>query len=59
MEVERLEARKAKLAAENQALASDLSSAAAAWRIEAVATRKLGLVPATDPTYLRVGSRER
>jgi cell division protein FtsL len=56
MEVERLEERKTKISAENRALASELSSAAAAWRIEAVATRKLGLVRADDPTYLRLRS---
>jgi hypothetical protein len=56
MEVERLGERKTKIWAENRALGSELSSAAAAWRIEAVATRKLGLVRADDPTYLRLRS---
>jgi cell division protein FtsL len=59
MEIERLEERRSNLAAENQVLALELSSKAAAWRIEAVATRKLGLVQAVDPTYLRLEPSER
>jgi cell division protein FtsL len=53
MTVNRLDKTELQLRAENAALASQVSSAASASRIEATA-RKLGLVPAqaTDTTYL-------
>ena len=57
IEAERLDAKREKLATENEVLASELSSVAAAWRIEALATRKLGLVPPVETTYLRLESR--
>ena len=53
MRLSRLDKQELQLRAENQALASQVSSAASARRIEATA-RKLGLVPApaTDTSYL-------
>ncbi len=52
---------RAKLRADNAALSSQLSSAAAAARIEALAHRSLGVVPA-DPSqtiYVGLGRRAR
>lgn len=56
--VHRLEDQRAQLRAENQALASQLSAAASAPRIEAAA-RRLGLVlaPSQDMSYLDLGNR--
>jgi hypothetical protein len=53
MTVSKLDKTELQLRAENAALASQVSSAASARRIEATA-RRLGLVPAqaTDTTYL-------
>ena len=53
MTVSKLDKKELQLRAENAALASQVSSAASARRIEATA-RKLGLVPAqaTDTSYL-------
>jgi cell division protein FtsB len=45
---------KAELRATNTAIASQLSSAGSAPQIERLAQRKLGLVPAADPTYVRL-----
>jgi hypothetical protein len=58
MHVSRLDRQELQLRAENQALASDLSSAVSARRIEATA-QKLGLVPApsTDTSYLDLGQK--
>jgi hypothetical protein len=52
---------RAKLRATNQALASQLSSAEASPRVQELAARRLGLVPA-DPlttTFVHLGSRAR
>ena len=54
VEVERLDAQAEKLEAENAALASEISRAGAAGRIEAAATAKLGLVPPVERTYVRL-----
>jgi hypothetical protein len=58
MNVNRLDKLELQLRAENQALASDVSSAASARLIEATA-RKLGLVPAQalDTSYLDLGQK--
>jgi cell division protein FtsL len=58
MHVSRLDKQELQLRAENQALASDLSSAVSARRIESTA-QKLGLVPApsTDTSYLDLGQK--
>jgi cell division protein FtsL len=54
MESERLEERKGKLTEQGDALAAELSSAAAAGRIEAIAVGKLGLERPAETTYLRL-----
>ena len=59
LERQRLEQRKERLLAENAATASEISSLAAAGRIEEVARQNLGLVPPTETTYVRVGRRSR
>jgi cell division protein FtsL len=58
MSVSKLDKHELLLQAENQALSSQVSSAASARRIEATA-RKLGLVPApaTDTSYLDLGRK--
>jgi cell division protein FtsL len=58
MHVNNLDKLELQLRAENQALASQVSSAASAQRIESTA-RKLGLIPApaTDTSYLDVGQK--
>jgi cell division protein FtsL len=58
MNVSRLDKQEIQLRAENQALASQVSSAASARRIESTA-QKLGLVPApaTDTSYLDLGRK--
>jgi hypothetical protein len=58
MTVNRLDKAELQLRAENAALASQVSSAASARKIEATA-RRLGLVPAqaTDTTYLDLGHK--
>jgi len=58
MAVHRLDTERAELQAQNQALASQLSAASAAPRIEAAAQR-LGLVeaPAADTSYLDLARR--
>ena len=54
--LERLGEDRARLQAENAALASQLSAAAAGPRIQGLAARKLGLVPAQsqDTTYVEL-----
>jgi hypothetical protein len=59
MEVERLDGQRDNLRAENAVVVSELSSAAAAGRIEALATRRLGLVPPVETTYVRLEPQER
>jgi hypothetical protein len=58
MHVSRLDQQELQLRAENQALASAVSSAASARVIETTA-QKLGLVPApsTDTSYLDLGQK--
>ena len=58
MSVSKLDQQELQLRAENQALSSQVSSAASAGRIEATA-HKLGLVPApgTDTSYLDLGRK--
>ena len=58
MHVSKLDKQELQLRAENQALASQVSSAGSAQRIESTA-RKLGLVPAAaaDTSYLDVGKK--
>ena len=58
MNVNRLDKLELQLRAENQALASQVSSADSARRIEATA-RKIGLVPAPaiDTSYLDLGQK--
>jgi cell division protein FtsB len=55
--LDQLAREKAELRATNAALASQLSSAGSAPQIESLAQRKLGLVPAADPTYVRLKHR--
>ncbi len=59
--LDKLGRERASLRAENAALASQLSAAAAAPRIQALAARRLGLVqaPAQDTTYVELGRRAR
>jgi hypothetical protein len=59
MESERLEERKGKLAEQADVLAAELSSAAAAGRIEALAVGKLGLERPVETTYLRLSRAKR
>lgn len=58
MQVEQLEGEREKLRAENALLSSELSSASAAGRIEAIATRRLGLGAPVETTYVRLEPRE-
>jgi cell division protein FtsL len=53
--VTKLDKQEQQLQAQNAALASQASSAAASLKIEATA-RRLGLVPATDTSYIDLGS---
>jgi hypothetical protein len=57
--LDRLGSERAKLRGENAALASQLSSSAAAPKISRLATRRLGYVPAAaaDTTYVELGRR--
>jgi predicted lipid-binding transport protein (Tim44 family) len=59
MEGERLDGEKQKLVATRDGLTAQLSRAAAAGRIEAIATGKLGLVRADERTYIRLGRAQR
>jgi len=59
MEVERLDVQRDELVAGNEALASELSAAAAAGRTERLARAKLGLVAPTQTTYLELRSGRR
>lgn len=59
VEAEKLDAEKQELAATRDSLASQLSRAAAAGRIEAIATRKLGLERPAETTYVRLARSER
>jgi cell division protein FtsL len=59
VESERLDAEKQKLVVEHDTLASKVSRAAAAGRIEAIAGGMLGLEEPVETTYLRLGRAER
>ncbi|HYY75941.1 MAG TPA: hypothetical protein VE644_06430, partial [Gaiellaceae bacterium] len=59
LEAERLEDERQRLVAAHDGLAAELSRAAAAGRIESIATRKLGFVRADERTYIRLGPPER
>ena len=59
LEIQRLEERKDKLRAENAAAASEVSTLAAAGRVELVARGSLGLVRPVETTYVRVQRRGR
>lgn len=61
MRLDRLGRARAGLIAENDALAAQLSSAAAAPKIQALAKLRLGYVPAplSDTTYVELGPRAR
>jgi hypothetical protein len=61
MGLDRLGHERAGLIAQNDALAAQLSSAAAAPKIQALAQAKLGFVPApsTQTTYVELGPRAR
>lgn len=61
MGLDRLGRARAGLIAENDALAAQLSSAAAAPKIQALAKARLGYVPAptSDTTYVELGPRAR
>jgi cell division protein FtsL len=54
MDAQRLDAKRQELQADNEALASELASAAAADRIEAMARGRLGLVAPVETTYVRL-----
>jgi cell division protein FtsL len=55
MKVEQLEGKRDRLVSQREDLQSQLSTAAAAGRIEEVATRTLGLGPPDSTTYLELG----
>jgi hypothetical protein len=59
MENERLEAQQAEFSARGDALSAELSRAAAAGRIEAIAVRELGLVRPEQTTYIRLARVKR
>ena len=61
MQLDQLNTQRAHLRAEKQALASQLSMAAASPRIQVQAQRQFGLVPANpaETTYVRLGPRTR
>jgi cell division protein FtsB len=54
VEVEELDRKRQAVAARKAELASDLSSAAAAGRVEALAQSRLGLVAPEETTYVRI-----
>ena len=53
--LDQLSEQRSKLRADNAALASQLSAAAASPKIEQLARSRLGLIPASDPTYVDLG----
>ena len=53
--LDQLSEQRSKLRADNAALASQLSAAAASPKIEQLARSRLGLIPASDPTYVEHG----
>src|SRR5918996_1454403 len=57
VEVEELDGRQDRLVARRDALSSELSSAAAASRIESLAIRRLGLTAPVSTTYLELPPR--
>jgi cell division protein FtsB len=59
VEVEELDRKRATLIARNAELASDLSSAAAAGRVEKLAQSRLGLVTPEQTTYVKVPRSDR
>jgi cell division protein FtsL len=61
VQLDKLDSQRAQLRAEKQALASQLSMAAAAPRIQVRAQKRFGLVPAdpAETTYVRLGPRTR
>ena len=59
LESQRLEEQRDKISASNADAASELSSLAAAARVEATGKASLGLVTAADPAYVRARHRPR
>jgi cell division protein FtsL len=59
MEVERLDTQKERIQSQTAEIATELSSAAASGRVEAAARGRLGLVDATQTTYVQVSRRGR
>jgi cell division protein FtsL len=61
VQLDRLDTQRAQLRAERQALASQISMAAASPRIQQLALKRFGLVPANpaETTYVRLGPRAR
>jgi len=61
VQLDQLDGQRAQLRAEKQALASQISMAAAAPRIQLRAQQRYGLVPAdpAETTYVRLGPRAR
>ena len=61
VQLDKLDTERAQLRAEKQALASQLSMAAASPRIQLQAKKRFGLVPAdpAETTYVRLGPRAR
>jgi cell division protein FtsL len=59
--LDKLSVERTRLHAENQALASQISTAAGSPRIQALARNKYGLVPANsaETTYVQLGPRAR
>jgi cell division protein FtsL len=53
--LDQLSEQRSKLRADNAALQSQLSAAAASPKIEQLARSRLGLIPASDPTYVQLG----
>jgi cell division protein FtsL len=58
MQAEELERQRDDLSAKRDALDAELSRAAAAGRIEAIAVRRYGLVRPEQPTYIRLARVE-
>ncbi|CAN5303212.1 hypothetical protein BH18ACT14_BH18ACT14_06480 [soil metagenome] len=59
MEVERLDTQKERIQSQTAEIATELSSAAASGRVEAAARGRLGLVDASQTTYVQVSRHGR
>jgi hypothetical protein len=59
MEGGRLQSDNVRIRGENDSMQAELSTAAAGGRVETIARSRLGLVDATDTTYLKIESKTR